>query len=149
MLRFSSPSSGESGEGGGEKPFLFYNELLSPLTVPAVCLLSRGGGTGEWEVLTVAAQAIVSAGLSGSFHVCFTERTVSVQDLKRPIYLIYLCFCCGKMLQLCVFIGFICSCLTFGTRPILIPVWLGCSKLCLHIYNCLKCTSKRKGLDAV
>lgn len=58
MLRFSSPSFGETGEGGGKEPFLLYNELLSPLTICVVCLLSRGGGTAGWEVVAVTAQVI-------------------------------------------------------------------------------------------
>ena len=61
----------------------------------------------------------------GPLNVCFTEQTVWIQDLKRPIYDIYLCLCCGKMLHLGVsvyLLGFICTCLIFGTIPILIPV---------------------------
>lgn len=49
---------GETGEGGGEEPFCRYNDLLSPLTICVVCLLSRGGGTAEREVVAVTAQVI-------------------------------------------------------------------------------------------
>jgi len=98
---------------------------VTPLTMCIVCLLSRGGGTAGWGVVTVAARVIrVCQALRVLLMYVLLSR-LWIQDLKRPIYVIYLCLCCGKMLQLDVsvyLLGFICSCLIFGTTPVLVPI---------------------------
>lgn len=77
---------------------------VTPHSICSVPPLKRRGDSRVESRYGYCSSCICLLVSLGSPNVCFAEHTVWIQDLRRPIYVTYLCLCCGKMLQLCVFI---------------------------------------------